>query len=203
MNKSIIETILGWSAIIGIIIIIKKIIEKKQLEEQIRNQKLQQYYKEKNMEIEHSQNNKIDPNLLNKIEDLCQKEKHSNYQINNNIFTDTEKFFYKVLKEITIKMDLTIFTKVRLADIIYSPKFNYKDFNRIKAKHIDFVLTDKDGNIKALIELDDKSHEQEKRKERDEFLNNIFQNQKIKLLRIPVKYSYNTLELKQKIEESL
>ena len=197
MNKSIIETILGWSAIIGIIIIIKKIIEKKQLEEQIRNQKLQQYYKEKNMEIEHSQNNKIDPNLLNKIEDLCQKEKHSNYQINNNIFTD------KVLKEITIKMDLTIFTKVRLADIIYSPKFNYKDFNRIKAKHIDFVLTDKDGNIKALIELDDKSHEQEKRKERDEFLNNIFQNQKIKLLRIPVKYSYNTLELKQKIEESL
>lgn len=188
---SIIETILSCIVIIITIIVIHKIIKKKELEEQIRTQKLQEYYKQKEQNEKHIENTSY------------KNEKNSYYKINNNIFTNTEKFFYKVLKDITEKMNLIIFTKVRLADIIYSPKFNYKDFNKIKAKHIDFVLTDKEGNIKLLIELDDKSHEKEKRKERDKFLNEIFKNQKVKLLRIPAKYSYNIIELENKIKESL
>lgn len=125
------------------------------------------------------------------------------YKLNKNLFTDIERFFYKVLRDITNKMDLIIMTKVRLADIIYTKDTNYTYFNKIKAKHIDFVLIDNDGNIKLLIELDDKSHNEPNRKQRDEFLNKIFENLNIKLLRIPAKYSYNTKELEKKIKESL
>lgn len=125
------------------------------------------------------------------------------YKLNQNIFTDSERFFYKILKEITYNMDLIIMTKVRLADIIYTNKYDYTYFNKIKAKHIDFVLIDSNGKIKLLIELDDRSHENYERKERDNFLNEIFKNLNINLLRIPAKYIYNQKELENKIKESL
>ena len=79
-------------------------------------------------------------------------------------------------------------TKVRLADIISTYENNYKYFNKIKAKHIDFVLIDNNGNIKLLIELDDKSHKEHERQKRDIFLNNTFEKLNIKLLRIPIIY---------------
>lgn len=125
------------------------------------------------------------------------------YKLNNNIFTQIERFFYKVLRDITDKMDLIIMTKVRLADIIHVCNNDYAYFNKIKSKHIDFVLIDNNGNIKLLIELDDKSHNNCKRQERDKFLNDIFNNLNINLLRIEAKYSYNIQELENKIKESL
>lgn len=152
-------------------------------------------------------NNKSNKNFkeLMQKEKSVIKEKNPNlpYKLNKNIFTNNERFFYKILKEITYNMDLIIMTKVRLADIIYTNEYNYTYFNKIKAKHIDFVLIDNNGEIKLLIELDDKSHENYERKERDKFLNEIFENLNINLLRIPAKYIYNIEELKTKIKESL
>ena len=107
------------------------------------------------------------------------------------------------MKEITKKFELDILTKVRLADIIHTYDNNYKYFNKIKAKHIDFVLIDKNGNIKLLIELDDNSHLNPQRQKRDIFLNNIFKDTDITLLRVPAKYIYNEIELENKIKESL
>lgn len=134
---------------------------------------------------------------------VTEKKENLPYKLYKNIFTDNERFFYKVLKEITYNMDIIIMTKVRLADIIYTNEYEYTYFNKIKSKHIDFVLIDSNGKIKLLIELDDKSHEKHERKERDKFLNKIFENSNINLLRIPAKYIYNTEELKNKIKESL
>ena len=57
--------------------------------------------------------------------------------------------------------------------------------------------------IKLCIELDDYTHKREKRIKRDEFLNKLFNDLEIKLLRIPVQNYYNLEELKKKIEESL
>lgn len=149
-----------------------------------------------------SRKKELDINNTRKKEEITNID-ITKYKLNKNIFTDIERFFYKVLREITEKMDLIIMTKVRLADIIYTENNNYKYFNKIKAKHIDFVLIDSSGNIKLLIELDDKSHDNYERQERDKFLNEIFENLNIKLLRIKAKYSYNIKELEEKIKESL
>ncbi|MCI9286803.1 MAG: DUF2726 domain-containing protein [Clostridia bacterium] len=147
------------------------------------------------------ENNNIETTEI--ISNNINTKKNINYALQENIFTNNERFFYKILKEITYSMDLIIMTKVRLADIIYCKNNNYSDFNKIKAKHIDFVLIDNNGKIRLLIELDDKSHENYERKQRDKFLNEIFENLKINLLRIPTKNIYNIEELKAKIEESL
>ncbi len=179
--KEIIETIIGWILLISLVYYIY-IKYKKRKQNKI--QQLQNYYNNINKEI--------GKNNLNK-----------HYELNTNIFTDTERFFYKVLKEITKKFELDILTKVRLADIIHTYDNNYKYFNKIKAKHIDFVLIDKNGNIKLLIELDDNSHLNPQRQKRDIFLNNIFKDTDITLLRVPAKYIYNEIELENKIKESL
>ncbi len=104
------------------------------------------------------------------------------------ILTKREYNFYVKLYPVAEKYDLQIFTKVRLADLI-EPKPKAENpmwmecFNKIKAKHIDFALADKDANIIVLIELDDSTHQRQDRIERDEFVNAVLKNTGYVLLR--------------------
>lgn len=69
-------------------------------------------------------------------------------------------------------MGYTIFSKVRLLDLLepVSGK-NYKSyFYKVQAKHVDFVLLDKKLVARCIIELDDSSHDEKDRKERDSFV---------------------------------
>ncbi|MFZ4461442.1 MAG: DUF2726 domain-containing protein [Patescibacteria group bacterium] len=81
-----------------------------------------------------------------------------------NIMTPTERAFYDQLREYVDDTKCTIFSKVRLADIVNVReywKFDSKRvFNTIKSKHIDFVVADLDGRILKCIELDDPSHKE-------------------------------------------
>jgi len=105
--------------------------------------------------------------------------------------SNAELSFYLTLKTITTD---TIFTKVRLEDIIEvkpgTPEYHaYR--NRIKSRHVDFVLCDpQTGEIKGAIELNDKSHNQQYRKERDEFIRTALQAAGIKLVEIPAQKAY-------------
>lgn len=53
------------------------------------------------------------------------------------------------------------------------------------------------------IELDDKTHYNNKRIERDKFMNKLFKDLEIKLIRIQVENFYNIEELEQKIKENI
>lgn len=117
------------------------------------------------------------------------------------LLTPTELKFYKLLKTITDELNYTLFTQIALYEIVNCK--NFKNFNKIKSKSIDFVITEKNCKIKLCIELDDKTHNANKRIERDNFINNMFKELDIKLLRIPVQNFYNLEELKQKIQESI
>ena len=117
------------------------------------------------------------------------------------LLTETELKFYKQLKKITDELNLTICPQVTLYEILRNKKF--KDFNKIQSKSIDFVITEQNLKIKLCIELDDISHYKNKRIKRDMFINKLFEDLNIKLLRIPVQNYYNLEELKNKIKESL
>lgn len=126
------------------------------------------------------------------------------YKKNDFIFTKNEYACYKTLKPLADKYGLEIFSKVRLADIV-SVNSNTTDkqrwFNRIKSKHIDFVLLDNQYlQPKLLIELDDSSHDTTKRIERDKFVDEVCKvcNIKIKHIR-----SYNAEELDEVLKSSL
>lgn len=123
------------------------------------------------------------------------------YQKKEYILTQNELKFYKLLKYITDKNNLIIFTQVSLYEILKAK--NYSDFNRIKSKSIDFVITDINSKIKICIELDDPTHIREDRQQRDKFINELFKQLGIKLLRVPVQSYYNMQEIEQKIKESL
>ena len=105
-----------------------------------------------------------------------------------NILTDREYKFYRRLKPLADRYGLSIYTKVRLADLVEpKPKaenpFWMECFNKIKAKHIDFALADDETSIVALIELDDRSHARPDRIERDDFVNAVLKNTGYTLLR--------------------
>lgn len=95
------------------------------------------------------------------------------------LLSKNELFQYKKLKTITDKKSLIICPKVRLLDII-EPKHGsdkYKTlFYKVQAKHVDFVVCNQDMQIKAIIELDDNSHDRADRKERDEFVDTILKS---------------------------
>lgn len=104
------------------------------------------------------------------------------------ILTDREYEFYKRLKPLADEYGLSVYSKVRLADLI-EPKPKAENpywmecFNKIKAKHIDFALADEDTAIVALIELDDTSHSRPDRVERDDFVDAVLENTGYTLLR--------------------
>lgn len=77
-------------------------------------------------------------------------------------------------------------------------------FNKINAKHIDFVLCDLQNVRPVLaIELDDSSHNKPDRIQRDEFVNKVFADAKFPLLRVPVQRSCEKGTLVEKIRAHL
>lgn len=140
--------------------------------------------------------------LLKKEPEKNLKEENiNNYSKKEYLLTQNELKFYKLLKTITDKLELTLFCQVALYEIINAK--DYKDFNKIKSKSIDFVITEKNCKIKLCIELDDETHKRQDRIERDSFINDIFKNTNTKLLRIKTQNYYNLEELEKQIKESI
>ncbi len=106
------------------------------------------------------------------------------YELNETILTERERSFYRILKPIADKLELQICPKVRVADIV-SIKKGTKDwqkwFNKIRSKHVDFLLCDYDMNIVLIIELDDSSHETERAKKSDALKNAVFGNRLVRI----------------------
>ena len=128
-------------------------------------------------------------------------EKDIIYSKNKYLMSKAELSFYGCLAKI-IGNEEVIHCKVRLADILKTNERSKKrrriGFNKISNKHLDYVIADrKTGEIKFAIELDDKSHENEKRVVRDNFLNSACKVADLKLLRIKAKSAYNLEELSE------
>ena len=124
----------------------------------------------------------------------------SPYEAKGDLLTSAELKFLGVLDQV-IGSHYRIMAQVRLADIIKVKKgldnsTRSSAFNRIKAKHLDFVACDPtDLSVKFAIELDDSSHKKTKRMERDAFLNDAMQSAGIPLYRFPVKREYDSQEI--------
>lgn len=104
------------------------------------------------------------------------------------LLTKNEWSFYKALKPITDKYRLHILAKVRLADLVsvksgLSKSEYNKAFAKIKAKHVDFVLANPSNlAVKCAIELDDNSHNDIDRQQRDYFLDKVCETVKLPLI---------------------
>lgn len=138
-----------------------------------------------------------------KILDIDKKLEHYYpYKKVDLLLTKAEQNFFLVLSMAISDKNYYICPKVRLADIIQvDSKDNYQSyFNKIKSKHIDYVICDRTTfKIIYAIELDDTSHNLEHRINRDDFILNALSNADIELIRFKVNYSYKVSEIKEKL----
>lgn len=121
--------------------------------------------------------------------------------IRKNLMTKNEWSFYKQLKPIADELNLSILCKTRVADLVDIEKGLSKSewqtaFNRINKKHIDFILCKPENLYPVLlIELDDSTHDTEKGKKHDEFVEKVLDKAGYKLFR-----TRGTANLKEQIE---
>lgn len=127
-------------------------------------------------------------------------EKEKNYfegKLNKTILTKNELNFYNQLKLVTDKYNLIIFCKMRVADLISTN--NISEFNKIKSKHIDFTICNKETNPLLFIELDDSTHNNYRNKQNDIKKDNIFYSIGYTIIRLKVKEHYEFDEIENRL----
>lgn len=124
------------------------------------------------------------------------------YRRKDYLLSKAERSFFGVLNQ-AVGQEYWLFAKVRVADLLWMPKgteSRQSHFNRIQAKHVDFVLCDRDSVRPILaLELDDSSHRESARTSRDAFVDSALRAAGLPLLRVPCNSAYNVDELRTQI----
>jgi len=133
--------------------------------------------------------------IVKKIKGAEAEEVKLPYRLIGYFFTRSEQMFFDILSEKIDKKYYTIFPKVRLADFVQvtASKEEYTPWwNKIRSKHIDFLIWDNvQRKIKLAIELDGKSHESEKGQVRDAFVEKVYSSIGVELVRVKVGSDFN------------
>jgi hypothetical protein len=130
------------------------------------------------------------------------------YQLRESLFTPAERHFLAYLIK-AVDGDAMIFGKVRVADVIrpwdrLPGKRWHEAFHPISSKHFDYVLCDPDElSVLCVIELNDRSHDDPERQERDAFLRGACEAAGLPLIEIPARKRYVIKALRKEIEEYL
>lgn len=130
----------------------------------------------------------------------------SPYYRRPSLLTPAERQFYLRLYQ-AIGNEVLICPKVRLADVVdvRGDAIEWQaSWNRIVAKHVDFLLVTADDQQPLLaIELDDGSHDRPDRKARDEWLDRALYAVGLPVLRIRVRRDYDPAALRREVEQKL
>lgn len=123
--------------------------------------------------------------------------KQPSYRLRDDFLSTAELSFYRTLK-LTLKDEAVICPKIGLGEIFFVPRREgaQAQRNRIDRKHIDFLLCDPHTMQPLLaIELDDSTHRRPDRMERDRFVDAVFEQVGLPLLRVAARKGYEPGEL--------
>lgn len=99
------------------------------------------------------------------------------------LLTKREQLFFSVLSEAL--PNHRVYAQVALNQVVRAPgKDGYKAMNFVGAKSLDFVVCDSSFQIVAAIELDDSTHDNDFRQQRDNRKDAILERAGIKLIRL-------------------
>ena len=138
------------------------------------------------------------------------------YQAAGPLLSAAELNFYRVLSEVVQhwndsngKPVAVVMSKVRVLDLVDVKKgldrSSYQSaFNRIRAKHVDFVLVrPADMSVMCVIELDDSTHRQKKVQERDRLMDSIYGAVGLPIVHVACRRKYVKEELAGVIREAM
>lgn len=116
-----------------------------------------------------------------------------------------QRFFFRLFQ--AVGSDYLICPKVRLADVIQvrGDAIDWRGaFNRVAAKHIDFLLTTPDTYRPVLaVELEDGAHFGAEKKSQDEWLDRALAAAGLQVLRIKVRRDYDATVLRRQVEQAV
>ncbi|WP_440905396.1 DUF2726 domain-containing protein [Catenovulum sp. SX2] len=120
------------------------------------------------------------------------------------LFTAAERSFLGAL-QLACPSHVVVMGKVRIADVLKPAKGLGRKhwqiaFNKISAKHFDFVLCDaNDLSIIAVVELDDASHLKPKTHLRDVFVESACESAGLKLHRFKARAKYSVDDIRNQL----
>nr|WP_240954399.1 DUF2726 domain-containing protein [Solimonas marina] len=120
------------------------------------------------------------------------------------LLSAAERAFLSAL-ESAVAGQYRIFAMVRVADVLSVEAVSrgrwQSAFNRINAKHFDFVICEHaELSPRIAIELNDGSHRRADRRRRDDFLRNACQQAGLPLLEVPVSSRYRADVLRRQLQ---
>ena len=128
------------------------------------------------------------------------------YRGRDYLFSKAERSFYEVLLR-SLPEGHILFAKVRLADLLYLAKGTEKPQswrNRIQSKHVDFLICEpKYLKPVLVVELDDSSHDEPDRRERDGFVDKALAAGGIAVLHVPAKSGYVLKEVADMLSKQI
>jgi len=130
------------------------------------------------------------------------------YTKRQDFLSPAERSFYGVLLQ-SVPPEHEVMSKVRIADVLQPKKGTSRKhwqsaFNKISAKHFDFVICSSDTmQVVAAIELDDKSHSKKGTKARDKFIEQACTSAELPLIRFPARGSYVVGDVQTQINASI
>lgn len=128
------------------------------------------------------------------------------YRKKDYLLSKAERVFFDALLS-AVGDRLFIFCKVRMQDVLFLPKGTTERqswLNKVRQKHLDFVLCERQSIGPVLvIELDDSSHQREDARKRDAFKNKSLQDAGLPILRVNVQKSYDPTQLAELIQQAV
>ena len=127
------------------------------------------------------------------------------YGVRDDFLSPGELSFFHILN-LAVGDKAVVCAKVNLADVFYvkSPHHNAYHRNRIAQKHLDFLLCDP-GSMRPLVgvELDDASHDSRRGRERDAFVDAVFEAARLPLVHIRAGRGCDPKSLAAQLEQYL
>jgi len=127
------------------------------------------------------------------------------YAPRDDFLSRAEQSFFHVLRD-AVAAEYLIFPKVQLADLVFPPRQEgqFGAWQRINRKHVDFVLCDpRTLRPLAALELDDRSHRRTDRLERDAFVEQVFADASLPLIRVPAQRTYHRQTIAMLVAETI
>jgi very-short-patch-repair endonuclease len=159
ISKTVLPTLISI-----IILLICAIVFKTWVEKFISKKRHHKYY-----QSSYNRNKNLDKPAENEYDRIVSSNNSVQDRfIAKSLMTDNEREFYQRLT--TALPQANIFPQVALSAILKTENFYSGLRNKFTQKVADYIITDKDFKIIAIIELDDKTHRKEKDAERDNIL---------------------------------
>lgn len=122
------------------------------------------------------------------------------YNPKPSLLTETEKGFYKAIKEVLPESYL-LFPQINLATVI--SKNDDSHFQNELFRNIDFLITNSEFKPLVFVEINDSSHNSNQRKERDQKVSNICEEAGIPIITFWTSYGINREYIKKRIDTVL